>query len=130
MGDVNIGPASSMPVNVTNFQSDTTNAAISNGRMEIGWGIMTVVSSTLNYTETVTFGKAFNSLPIVLITSGGDALTASGTAYGTGGNVISGQWWTKAYTITTGGFTARLDAPTGGVTVNGFLWYQWIAIGN
>jgi hypothetical protein len=88
---------------------------------------MTVTSGLVQYSKTITFQTAFVNKPVVVVTPGGDNTVNGG--YGSGNNVISAQWWSKAIAISTTGFTIQLNAPSGSVTVNGFLWYQWIAIG-
>lgn len=108
-------------------QDDTTNSYKHNSVTLSGWGVITLVSGTVTYAEAVTFGITFAAKPVVVSASGGDALTAAGSAYGTGTNAISNSWSSRATDITTGGFQSRLTAPS--VSANGFAWYQWIAIG-
>jgi hypothetical protein len=111
----------------SNRQDDATNSQVPNTRIETGWGVVTVVNGTIQYSKVITFQTPFTNKPIVLVSPGGDNTTGSG--YGTGSNVISAQWWSKAINITNSTFVAQLNAPSGSVTIGGALWYQWIAIG-
>lgn len=112
-------------------QDDTTNTYQAGNSVTLtGWGVLAVNTGASSYAETVTFGVTFSQRPIVVITSGGDALTASGSAYGTGNNTIAANILTKAYAITTSSFTAFVGSGNNtNFGANGFAWYQWIAIG-
>lgn len=121
--------------NVDDFQvsrqDNTSNTTESNSRIEVGWGVIAISTAANNWSEAVTFSTAFVDKPIVILTCGGDALTASGTAYGTGANSIVGNWSHKAHSITNSGFTAHLHTSSGAnAGANGYVWYQWMAIGN
>jgi hypothetical protein len=108
-------------------QDDTTNTYKHNSVILSGWGVITGTSGTVTYSETVTFGITFAQRPIVIACNGGDALTATGAAYGNGANTIAGSWFCKAISITTTTFVVKMDAAA--FSANGFIWYQWIAIG-
>ena len=111
-------------------QNDATNTAPEGARIETGWGVMAVSTTIGVVQEPVTFSTAFTDRPIVVITYGGDALTASGIAYGNGGNTIEGIITAKAHTITNSSFYAYIGKPGGGnFGANGYVWYQWMAIG-
>lgn len=113
-----------------NRQNDTTNTSPTGAHMETGWGVMAISTGANGWQETVTFNTAFSSIPIVTLTCGGDAVTAAGTAYGTGGNNIVGAWSSKAMTPTTTNFIARLNTSSGAnAGANGYVWYQWMAMG-
>lgn len=109
-------------------QDDTTGTYKHNSVILSGWGVLAIATGSRNFNETVTFGITFAQRPIVLSCNGGDALTASGTAYGTGANTISADWMSKCYQITTTTFVSAQVAPAN-VGANGYVWYQWIAIG-
>jgi hypothetical protein len=111
-------------------QDDTSNTYQSgNTVMLTGWGVMAITTATPNFAETVTFGVTFTQAPIVTITCGGDALTASGSAYGTGGFNIA-SWAMQASALTASSFSAKASTSTGANPgANGFVWYQWTAIG-
>lgn len=113
---------------VINQQSNTTNSNLSEAKIETGWGYITLVSGTVAYTKGITFSSPFADRPIVLITCGGDNLTAAGMAYGNGDNSVVGDYLIKAYQITTNGFIMKLSSATA-VGANGFTYFQWIAIG-
>lgn len=117
----------SIPVN---RQNDTTSVSVPGARIEAGWGVITVNTGVATYVEGVTFGTAFTVPPIVVITFGGDNITASGAAYGNGGSNIEAVVNAKAYSITTAGFQAYIGKPNlANYGANGFAYYQWIAIG-
>jgi hypothetical protein len=110
-------------------QNDTTNSTVSTPRIETGWGVFAQGAAS-NKSETVTFGTAFTTAPIVMISSGGDQ-TGGTIAYGNGGNVEKGPFAIKAYGQSTTGFTAHAhtsDGTSWSATAN--IYYQWIAIGS
>lgn len=111
----------------SNRQDDTTNSQVPNTRIETGWGVITGVSGTTSYNEAITFQTAFTNRPIVIAVAGGDGTTANGSTYGKGTNAISADWQCKAVDITTAGFNIYLR--TSSFSANGFVFYQWIAIG-
>lgn len=109
-------------------QNDTTNGSVTTPRIETGWGVFAQGAAS-NKSETVTFGTAFTTAPIVTISSGGDQ-TGGTIAYGNGGNVEKGPFAIKAYGMSTTGFTAHAhtsDGTSWSATAN--IYYQWIAIG-
>lgn len=108
-------------------QDNTTNSNETAALIQTGWGVMATVAATTAYSETVTFPTAYTDKPIVVCSGGGDALTAAGTAYGTGANIVSSDWAAKAISITNTTFVPYLK--TSSVGANGNVWYQWIAIG-
>lgn len=114
----------------THRQNDTTNnLGIVGSRIETGWGVFAQGAAS-NKSETVTFGQAFATAPIVLIAGGGDQ-TGGSIAYGNGGNTEKGPITAKAYGMTTTAFTAHLhtsDGTSWSATAN--VYYQWIAIGS
>lgn len=118
--------------NVSSFsftrQNDTTNITETTARTLTGWGVITITSGTAQYSETVTFNSSFTNLPIVVVCPGGDALTATGPSYGNGGNIIAASWSAKAISITTSSFAVQLN--TSSVGANGYVFYQWIAMGH
>jgi len=118
--------------NVSNLsvarQDNTTNSTVGGSRIETGWGVVAVTTSSGSYNETVTFNSAFTAPPIVIITYGGDNITG-GSAYGNGGNVIEANIIVKAVDVTTSNFGAWLRKPSGSFVVNGYAYYQWMAIG-
>jgi len=88
---------------------------------------MTITSGTATYNETVTYGTAFTTAPIVVVCAGGDSTTAQGSTYGTGANTVAAIWYCKSGLITTTNFNVKMD--TASVGANGFVFYQWFAIG-
>lgn len=116
-------------VGPTHRQNDTSNTlAVVGSRTETGWGVF-AQGAAANKSETVTFGQAFASAPIVLVTFGGDQ-TGGTIAYGNGANTEKGPVAIKAYGMGTTGFTAHAhttDGTSWSATAN--VYYQWIAIG-
>jgi hypothetical protein len=111
-------------------QDDTTNTYKHNSVILSGWGVIAITTVANNFSETVTFGITFTQRPIVVLGCGGDSITASGSTYGTGTNAVVGQWSAKAHTLTTTNFIAHLHTSLGANPgVNGFVFYQWVAIG-
>lgn len=120
------GNVTSVPVS---RQNNTTNSVIQNARIDTGWGWIQVGGSAVSQvSETVTFQTAFTTLPIVVITYGGDAGNTP-PSYGTGGGVVLGAAATKASNITTTNFVATMTA-SGTWPPAQTIYYQWIAIGN
>lgn len=111
-------------------QNDTNNTTVTGGRIESGWGVMTLVSGTITYNETVTFGTAFGTIPIINVSAAGDNITATGAALGNGGNNIAGTWFIKHYSDTISNFVVKMDTTTGSVGANGFVYYTWTAVGS
>lgn len=107
-------------------QDDTTNSYKHNSVMLTGWGVLAISTGARTFSETVNFGITFAAKPIVISGSGGDNTSNGG--YGSGGNVISADWMSKATSINAGNFTQYLVAPNN-MGANGFGWYQWIAVG-
>lgn len=111
-------------------QNDTANTAPEGARIETGWGVMGITTAQSFVTEQVSFSVPFIDKPIVLITFGGDNLTAGGVAFGNGGNNIEGAVIAKVHTITNASFYAYIAKPSGAnYGANGFVYYQWMAIG-
>lgn len=109
-------------------QNDTTNTAPAGARIETGWGWIQVGGGAVaQVSETVTFNTAFTTLPIVLMTYGGDAGNVA-ASYGTGGGVALGAAATKASNITTSNFIATITAGSNWPAAQ-TIYYQWIAIG-
>jgi hypothetical protein len=107
-------------------QDDTTNTSYGAGlKVYSGWGVIAISNGTTTYNETVTFPAAFTNKPIVIVAPGGDNTTNSG--YGSGDNIISGSWTAKAVSITNSTFKSYLISTA--VGANGYVWYQWIAVG-
>lgn len=109
-------------------QDDTTNTYKAGNAVTLtGWGVMTI-GAAANASETVTFGITFAQRPIVVLSFGGDA--ASATTYGSGGNTVKGPVASKAHTITTTNFVAQIHSSDGtSWSAGNTVFYQWIAIG-
>lgn len=108
-------------------QNDTSNATVTGARIETGWGVITATAVTV-LTETVTFGTAFTTAPIVIVTSGGD--NVSGTATYGAGTAARNNAFGIAHTITTSNFIVRMRSEGGVAWTSGdTVFYQWIAIG-
>lgn len=107
-------------------QDDTTNTyQVGNSVMLTGWGVITPgVTNTAS--ETVTFGITFLQRPIVVLTPGGDAVSAA--TYGSGNNTLQGNLAGKATAITTTSFAAYIFAG-GNWAAGNTVFYQWMAIG-
>lgn len=108
-------------------QDDTTNTSPKNTRLVYGWGFA-VPGAANSFTKAITLPVTFAQRPIIIITFGGDATSA--TTYGSGSNTIKDTMVMKAYDITTSSFNVR------GVTRDGTaysagnaVFFQWIAIG-
>lgn len=121
--------AKSMIINVFR-QNNTVNSAPLPSRIETGWGYMPVTTSSAAYAEVVTFATPFTSPPIVVATFGGDNLAAGGAAYGNGGSTIEAVVNIKTYSIDATKFTVHIAKPAfTNYGANGFVYYQWMAIG-
>ena len=114
----------------TRRQNNTTNTTVQGARTEVGWGWIqnTIGSGQMQLSETVTFGATFTTLPIVLVTYGGDAGNVA-AVYGTGSGVAFGAAAVKADNITATGFRFTMTAQSA-VPPAGTIYYQWMAIGN
>jgi len=111
-------------------QDDTTGTYKNNSIILTGYGVQAITTAGSTYNESVTYGITFDQRPIVNMTHGGDAPTASGSAYGTGTNGIAARWACKAVNITTTTFYAyHYTSDAAAIGANGFSWYQWLAIG-
>lgn len=109
-------------------QNDTTNNTVTATRIESGWGVFAQGAAS-NKSETVTFKTAFTSIPIVMISYGGDQ-TGGTIALGNGGNTEKGPVAIKAYGESTTAFTAHAhttDGTSWSATAN--VYYKWYAIG-
>ena len=108
-------------------QNNTTNEYINSQVMQTGWGF--IANTATNFiSETVTFGKSFATLPIIIATSGGDS--SSGTTYGSGGNNVTGPISVKVSNVTTTQFSVFIHTSTGGNFVTpGNSFYHWVAVG-
>lgn len=108
-------------------QDDTTNTYQKGNTVTLtGWGVMTPGVAAF-VSETVTFGVTFAQRPIVLISYGGDASTA--TTYGSGAATIK-IGIAQAHSITTTNFVAyvrSIDSSNWGA--GNTVFYQWTAIG-
>lgn len=107
-------------------QTNTTNAAVSNVRIETGVG-MIVGNNTADISESVTFSTPFTSRPVVVAQFAGYGSTTfneSTLDTSWGGMTFSAQ----GASLT--GFTARARRNDGGTasSVSGY-YYTWIAIG-
>lgn len=110
-------------------QNNTTNSTVSGARIETGWGVFAQGAAS-NKSETVTFGTAFSTTPIVVVSYGGDQ-TGGTVALGNGGNTEKGPVAIKAYNESTSGFTAHAhtsDGTSWSGTAN--VYYKWTAIGS
>lgn len=127
----NLGGTANAPTVISQIaarQNDTTNTSVTTARIETGWGFIAYAAAT-SVAEAVSFGTAFSTAPIVVITFGGDSV--AGTTYGSGANTVEAALVAKAESITTSGFSARLFKGTGGnLATPGNGFYQWIAIGS
>lgn len=110
-----------------NRQDDTTNSIVTNARIETGWGVAPVTSGQAGISEVVNFRNSFKDLPIVTCTFGGDNATLS--TYGNGGANIK-ACHARAVSVTRAGFAAIVStADNSNYTSNGYIFYQWVAIG-
>lgn len=109
-------------------QSDTSNATVTGGRIETGWGFI-VGNGTSALTETVTYGSSFTTAPIVLVSYGGDQ-TNTTPSYGSGGLNVRASVLGYPYSISTTGFSVRIQTTDATTWTSGqAVYYQWIAIG-
>ncbi len=130
LGTGNRFASSVMNLPEINRQDNTSNSTLTGAKIEIGWGVVTVTTGLSQVIETINFANAFTQKPIVLLTTGGDALTSAGTDYGNGGNIISGNLISKAININLGYFSVHTsNGNNGNWGANGYAWYQWMAIG-
>ena len=112
-----------------NRQDNASNSVESAAKLQSGWKVVAINTGQARYIIDVTFPVAYTDKPIVLAINGGDCLTAGGSAYGNGILSITGTWRSQAQAITTTGFQMVLEA-NGNPGANGYVWGQWIAIGN
>ncbi len=112
-----------------NRQDNASNSVESAAKLQSGWKVVAINTGQARYIIDVTFPVAYTDKPIVLAINGGDGLTAGGSAYGNGILSITGTWRSQAQAITTTGFQMVLEA-NGNPGANGYVWGQWIAIGN
>lgn len=106
---------------------DTTTSNENSARILTGWGVITPGAVNVA-SEVITFGTAFTNKPVVTLTYGGDA--ASATTYGSGGPNIKDACFTTAHAITNTTFTARFQTRDGSNWAAGnTVFYQWTAIG-
>jgi hypothetical protein len=106
-----------------------TQSSVSGAHIETGWGVMAISTGTVQYSTTVTFNTAFVNPPVVTLTPAGDATTNSGAT--SGGQNIEAVWNGKVYGISNSSFIAHIAKPNlTAPGANGFVWYQWTAIGN
>jgi len=124
-----LAPGTSKLVKTTVLRQDDTTNTYQSGNTVIltGWGVITPGVTNIA-TETVTFGVTFTARPIVTLTFGGDA--ASATTYGSGSTNVKALVVSQASGITTGQFTAYLRTSDGTNWAAGnTVFYQWTAIG-
>lgn len=108
-------------------QNDTSNEYINSQIMQTGWGYIANSANSF-ITETVTFGKSFATLPIVIISCGGDS--SSGTTLGSGGNNVTTRINTKVANVSTTQFSVFFHKGDGTNFVTpGNTFYHWIAVG-
>lgn len=113
---------------VVKRQNNGTNTTVTGARREIGWGVMTFGSAASNISAAVTFNTAFSTTPIVMVSYGGDA--ASATTLGSGGNTVKGPVAIKAYGESTTGFTVHIHSSDGTTWAAGnTVFYKWTAEG-
>lgn len=115
-----------------NRQDDTTNTIGQGMKIQTGWGRVAFGSTTAYTTEGVTFPEAYNGIPIVIVSHGGDRSNAQGAGnYGDGGNNVHGQVYGACYGITKTGFVAKVgtSAAGGNYSAGDTIYYEWIAIG-
>lgn len=113
-------------------QNDTSNVTETTAKVQSGWGRMTFMGQNAYMAESVTFPQAFSSIPLVIVSHGGDRTAAQGSgSYGGGGNNIHGQVYGACYNITTTGFMAKAgtSAAGGNYSAGDTIYYQWFAIG-
>lgn len=108
-------------------QDNTTNAYQSGNTVTLtGWGYI-VPGAANTGVETVTFGVTFTQAPIVIVSGGGDATSA--TTYGSGAATVKGMF-AIAESINTTGFNARVrSSDATSWSAGNTVFYQWIAIG-
>lgn len=112
-----------------NRQDNTTNSAVTNQRIQTGWGFIQG-DGTIQLTKAVTFPVAFDAAPIVFITSIGrkvDSDPADITEFVSG---IEKATTLLTYNISTTKFNALYRAEVGTTfSATGRYGFSWIAIG-
>lgn len=112
---------------LTDRQDDTTDNSVTDQNMQIGWGWKLGVAAE-SMTETVTFPNAYDSAPVVLISSLGFKTTDPDSIddFDTNSATI-----VELTSISTTGFTAFIATRDAGVNLNtGRRYgYSWMAIG-
>lgn len=110
----------------TQRQNDTTNITEATAVIQTGWGVI-VPGTFAVASETVTFPVAFTNKPIVTVSFGGDATSA--TTYGSGGFTIKKASGAAIAISNTnfGAYVFTLDGSNW--SAGNAVFYQWIAIG-
>jgi len=109
-------------------QDDTTNSTKEDVLIQYGWGAVQPGVASIGQ-EVVTFPRAYGSIPIVLMTAGGDQ-TAGTATLGGGGNTVHGAVTGKVHSVTTTQFNAYVyQSSTLNWAAGNWVYYHWIAIG-
>jgi hypothetical protein len=113
------------------YLSNATASSSTGSFVQHGWGFIAGNSANTN-TKAVTFPTTFGSVTNVVIgslgyLSGSDPTTIGGFNAGDSGDVVNRE----AYSITTSGFTAQLNAENGRTLASSTIRYgfSWIAYG-
>ena len=85
----------------TSRNNDGSTATEQNAMVVTGW-VHKVIGAASNGSSAISFGHTYATAPIVILTYGGDATSA--TTYGSGSNTVKGPVACKAVDITTTGF--------------------------
>lgn len=107
------------------YQANTSNSIRDSVLIQHGYGV-NVPGAAASFSETVTFPTAYDSIPIVLVTGGGDDTAASSTL-GQGGAERQ-AFYMSALTVTTTNFAAR-GLATANWTAGDTAFYHWLSIG-
>lgn len=112
-------------------QTDTSNALVSDARIEVGFGYVVGDGANAHKAKAVTFRTAFASPPIVIVVPTGWStytpapadISAAVNTHLTAGNIIG-----HGYAVTTMGFTAILRLYVA-MPTNQAQGFAWVAIG-
>lgn len=112
------------------YQNDAASSSVTGYRLEWGWGYIQGDASG-DLSETVTFGTAFTTAPVIILTPTGSSATVIPTGIGSFTNAFSSNTAPTAHatSITTTNFIANLVRSAGNYGNTDYYGYLWMAIG-
>lgn len=114
-------------------QNIASNATVADSEIKWGWTYVTGDATNLREVIAVSFDVAFDSAPVVFVSSlgyrGGSNPSAIGDLTSVVGALGDQGWLITAYDITTSGFNISINRHTGALGTNTRLGLAWFAIG-